>query len=264
VIEIATRIPDSVQRHIAGANIEPVTIGMSGNQIFRITRHNGSVSYLKIAPRPNEPEFHAEQLRLQWLHGRLPVPTVEAYTSDDTHTYLLLTAIPGVMSCDPRFAHDMPALVQSLAEGMRMIHAVTVADCPFDQSAATQLTRAKARAQAGLVDESDFDQRFQGKTSADVVNFLTAHFPATEDLVFTHGDFCLPNILLDPATSNITGFIDLSRAGIADRYQDIALATRSLAHNVGPGHHKALWDAYGLDKPDHDKLSFYLALDEFF
>jgi kanamycin kinase/aminoglycoside 3'-phosphotransferase-2 len=93
---------------------------------------------------------------------------------------------------------------------------------------------------------------------ASIIQYITEH------LVLTHGDYCLPNVLLDSATLRISGFIDLSRAGLADRYQDKALATRSLAYNWGPGHEQALWKTCGLDKPDQEKLSFYLALDEFF
>ena len=44
----------------------------------------------------------------------------------------------------------------------------------------------------------------------------------------------------------------------------IALATRSLAYNWGQGHEHLLWKTYGLDKPDQDNLSFYLALNQFF
>jgi aminoglycoside phosphotransferase len=136
--------------------------------------------------------------------------------------------------------------------------------CRFDQTASVQIERAKARAEAGLVDADDFDDRFRGKPISEVLSVLDSLRPATENLAFTHGDYCLPNILLDPTTYRISGFIDLSRAGIADRYQDIALAARSLRHNFGPGNEARLWNALKLDKPDHDKLSFYLALDEFF
>lgn len=237
---------------------------MSGSAVYRVAHPTGRTSYLKISPNPNDPEFHAEYLRLQWLEGRLPVPAVEAYTSDDSHTYLLLSQVPGLMSCDPFFERDIPALANALAEGIRMVQSVSITDCPFHQTAATQIARAKTRAEAGLVDVDDFDERFQGKPISDVITFMEILRPTTEDLAFTHGDYCLPNILLDPTTCQITGFIDLSRAGIADRYQDITLAARSLRHNFGPDSEQHLWNALKLDKPDHDKLSFYLALDEFF
>ena len=52
-----------------------------------------------------------------------------------------------------------------------------------------------------------------------------------EDLVFTHGDYCLPNIIYHEG--KINGVVGLSRVGIADRYQDISLFLRSFEFNVG-------------------------------
>jgi aminoglycoside phosphotransferase len=58
--------------------------------------------------------------------------------------------------------------------------------------------------------------------------------------------------------------VDLARAGVADRYQDLALAARSLEYNVGPGYASLLWEVYGLRDPDEAKIAYYQLLDEFF
>lgn len=69
----------------------------------------------------------------------------------------------------------------------------------------------------------------------EVLAGLLAVRPAEEDLVFTHGDPSLPNVILEASelTGFVTGFVDVGRAGVGDRYRDLALAARSLAYNWG-------------------------------
>jgi aminoglycoside phosphotransferase len=85
--------------------------------------------------------------------------------------------------------------------------------------------------------------------------------------VFTHGDYCLPNVVLleDGAGGfKISGFVDCVNAGIADRYQDLALCARSVAYNLGTEWVQPLFARYGLDRVDESKLAYYQLLDEFF
>ncbi len=258
------KLPPDLQNLLAGATWYEETMGCSGNQVFRITRRGEPTYYLKIAGYPNEDELLAEKERLIWLQGRLPVSVVHSWNTDDERSYLLLSEIQGLMSCDTAFKQDMPTLVHLLAEGMRMIHSVHIQHCPFDQRLAVKIELARQRVEAGLIDETDFDQQRQGMRAKEVFQRLIESFPFEEDLVFTHGDYCLPNVFIDASHTCINGFIDWGRAGIADRYQDLALATRSLTYNFGPGWEKLLWEAYGLETVDQDKIEFYQLLDEFF
>ncbi len=91
-----------------------------------------------------------------------------------------------------------------------------------------------------------------------------------EDLVFSHGDFCLPNVLFQ--NRKLSGIIDLVRAGIADKWCDIALCYRSLKNNCEGMYsgiktvdfnENDLFDALQI-KPDWDKIYYYILLDELF
>lgn len=257
-------LPTDIQYFCAQGTWQEITVGCSGTQVFRITHFQEPTCYLKIAVHPFEQELLAEKERLVWLQGRLPVPTVISYAIDNQHTYLLTSEMPGLMAYDERFAQDIPTVVRLLAEGLRMLHHVDITNCPFDETLSHKIVSAQERVRAGLVDELDFDEKRKGIHADTLLKQLLASQPKTEDIVFTHGDYCLPNILIDPESMKLSGIIDMGRAGIADRYLDLALAARSLPRNFGPGWEPLLWEAYGLETVDVAKIEFYQLLDEFF
>ena len=126
------------------------------------------------------------------------------------------------------------------------------------------LSQAYRNLVLGAVDTDDFDVERLGRSAESLFEELLTTRPASEDLVFTHGDNCVANVLIDPTTLRLSGFIDWSRASIADHYQDLALAARSTAYNFGEQWVAEFFRAYGIQEPDEAKVSFYKLLDEFF
>ncbi|MEZ4617116.1 MAG: aminoglycoside 3'-phosphotransferase [Caldilineaceae bacterium] len=161
------------------------------------------------------------------------MPRLLDYREDEDHTYLLMSAIPGIDAATLAVEGlmEMATLVAELAHGLRQFHETPIAACPFDQTLARELPHLQARTAQRLVDEDNFDEERQGRSAASLLTELLATVPTTEDLVLTHGDYCLPNILL--AENRVSGFIDLGWAGVADRYRDLALARRSIIRNCG-------------------------------
>lgn len=260
-----SELPVDLQYLLTGGTWQAISMGCSGNQVFHIARPNVPACYLKIATDPSQRELvTAEKERLDWLQGRLPVPSIYAFCSASVHTYLLTSEIPGLLACDPAFAQDIPAVVHLLAEGLRRIHRVDITHCPFDQRLASEIAYIQQRVAAGLVDIANFDDQHKGMSAAELFKLLIKSQPSTEDLVFTHGDYCLPNVLIDHPHGHINGFIDWGRSGIADRYQDLVAAARSLTRNFGPGWEPLLWEMYGLETLDTAKYEFYQLLDKFY
>lgn len=255
-------LPDALARRLGGASWQTVTVGMSDTHVFRLEQPDQPPRYLKIASLAAANPLQPEYARMHWLQGKLPVPGIEFFGADDQYEYLLLAALPGVMAFDQTLAEAIPQVVRILAEGLRLIHSIPLDDCPFAMGLDVRLAQAQARIAAGLVSGSDFELTNLHRSPQDILDEALATRPAKEDLVFTHGDYCLPNVLLHDG--HLSGFIDWGRAGIADRYMDLAIAARSLTHNWGAQWTTLLFKEYGLTEVDEAKVRYYILLDELF
>ncbi|MEI8412944.1 MULTISPECIES: phosphotransferase [unclassified Kribbella] len=89
-------------------------------------------------------------------------------------------------------------------------------------------------------------------------------FPG-EGKAVTHGDYCAPNVFVDPSSLHFAGILDLSRLGTGDRYIDLALMYGSLSGTLnpqygGPPAARHFVEAYGGD-PDDPRIAYYTDLD---
>ncbi|HET9110812.1 MAG TPA: APH(3') family aminoglycoside O-phosphotransferase [Ktedonobacterales bacterium] len=267
-------LPSEMRAALGGAEWQAVTIGMSGADVARLVTPGQPSRYLKLAHGPRVVELRAERDRLRWLHPRLPVPAVLGWAEREGEgaeqtAWLLLSEVPGRMACDPTMAADPARVVRLLAEGLWRMHQLSVAECPFDARLDQRLANAWWNIGAGLADEAAV--RVDHSVSAAA---LLARLVATRpneppaDLVVTHGDYCLPNVLLDPADERVIGYLDLGRAGVADRYQDLAIGARSVRYNLGEPWGQRFLDTYvsvsGVGPLDPERLEWYELLDEVF
>lgn len=255
------RLPPQIEPLVEGYSSQRVGIGESGARVFRLTREGSPALFLKCARGSAGAELIAEAERLRWLIGRAPVPEVVALSTESLQTCLLLTALPGRNAAEIEPERARTAVV-GLANALQGLHAQPITTCPFDQSLDTQIECARERTRAGLVDEEDFDEDRRGSSAADLLLQLERDRPPEEDSVLTHGDACLPNAIFEG--ERFAGFVDCSRSGIADRYQDLALAARSITRNWGAESTRLFFEAYGLPDPNPSKLAYYCLLDEFF
>ena len=257
--EALAKIPKNIESLIFGKSYTQETIGRSGSTILMFD--DAVLKIMSFNPRNDK-----AVAMLQWLSGKLSVPEVIYYDCDSNRQYLLMSRIFGKMSCDPYYLRCPEILFKCLAEAFDMLWSVDISDCPCDRSLDIQLSEAKSRIENGLVLEG-VDKRFP--SAAALLTWLENNKPDS-DPVFSHGDFCLPNILLKD--EHVSGFVDLDTAGVADRYQDIALCYKSLIRNTDGSFggiiysdvkSDGLFDELGIDL-DRDRLEYYLLLDELF
>ena len=254
-------IPSKWRERFPHALIEQQAIGESRADVFRLRQDDGTDLFLKSEPVEELGELADEIERLRWLRQMdMPAPAVLDEVTEHQRHWLLMTTVPGR---DLASASELSAeqVINILATALRTLHRVPVALCPFDHSLRRRIARAQEHVRAGLVDETDFDDERLGRSAEDVLAELLSTQPKTHDLVVTHGDACLPNFMALDA--GFSGFIDCGRLGISDRYQDLALAARSIERNLGLEWVKPFFELYGVE-PDEQRITFYCLLDEFF
>lgn len=258
-------IPDSIKSKIKDQKYQVDNVGMSSSNIMLF-----SDKVLKIQGICEETDN--EILAMQWLDGRLSVPEIIAHEKKNGKSYLLMTKAAGKMACDESYMSDPEQLTSFLAQALQTLWQVDISDCPLDWSLDRKLRAARYTVENNHADTENVESDTYGengfKDPEDLLRWLTANRPA-EELVMSHGDFCLPNIYIQDGKFT---FIDLGRTGIADKWCDIALCYRSLLHNysgkyggkVYPDYDpNMLFDKLGL-APDWEKIRYYILLDELF
>ncbi len=180
---------------------------------------------------------------------------------------MLSAAAPGVPMSELSGAAAASA-VAGLAELLASMHHLPIDRCPFRRDLDVLLDGAASAVEAGTVRADEFDAQRAGRTPTDLLALALRDRPATEDLAVCHGDACLPNILVDPESGQVTGIVDLGRLGVADRHSDLALAVRSLGDpQLNPGYGPAAAAEFLRRYPagaDPRLLDYYQLLDEFF
>ncbi len=256
--------PPSLLSLVQGYEWARDTVGESGDEVFRLYRPKDDADlYLKHGKAACAVDLAGEMVRLRWLGSRITVPEVRHFIASADEAWLLMTALPGrtayqVLETCPA---GRPALIGALATYLQQLHAIPVESCPFNSDHRLRLVEARWRLDAGLVDEGGFDTARRRRTAQEVWDEMTGLLPSMEDRVVTHGDFSLDNIIVDNGA--VVGCIDVGRAGIADRYQDIAILWNCLG-DFGPDAQDQLFAAYGIDEPDAKRIQFHLLLDQLF
>ena len=253
-------LPNQIKKHISGMEYEQNNVGCSQTGVYKFFTAT-QVLYLKVEPKSGELE--TEHRNMLWLQGKLPIPRIIEWVSENNVDYLLISEIGGKMLCDDFYLKNPALAVSLLAKGINLLKSVAINGCPINNGLHKKLNDAAENIRLDRVDMNDWETSSNGFSSPqDLLDFLNSNIPKNEELVFTHGDYCPQNIFAD--NDRLTGFIDIGRAGVADLWQDVALCIRSLWHNFNTKEYDdLLLKQIGIPL-NKEKLDYYILLDELF
>ena len=245
-------LPGQMQRHLNGFTTTGENWRTSSKaEVYQYRRADGAAVFLKVEADERAAGLAAECRHLEWLQGKLPVPKVLGYCCEGGREYLLTEALPGVAAHKGENRRQPGRTAQAVAEALKRIHAVPIADCPFDRRYPQLLDRARRFVERGWADGEEGNPETRLAAAAE-------RAPAAEDLVFTHGDYCLPNVLLQEG--GCSGLVDWGYAGVGDRYIDLAACASSVRRNLGEAWVPVFCAHYGLREPDQRKIDLYLGV----
>lgn len=253
--------PPAWSADLAGYSWVRQSGGCSGAAVFRLQASDRPLLFVKTESVSPFGELRNEAARLHWLAQRgIDCPRVLAEAWGDDRDWLLMSGVPGIDLASSRDLEPQE-IVDIVADALRALHQLDITTCPFDHRLDVRIAAARARMEAGLVDEEDFDEHHLQRTARDLFEELLARRPRHEDLVLAHGDAYFSNLLADNGC--FTGFVDCARLGVADRHQDLALACASIESDLGERWIEPFLQRYGAGR-DSERLAYYRLLDEFF
>lgn len=196
----------------------------------------------------------------QWLIGKIPIPVIIYQAIIDDISYLLMEKAEGEMLESTQYKNNPELLVRLAAKGIRKLQKVDISECVYNSTIECKLLEAREFIDSGVASSVDKSIYTEGMaTVEDVYRYLVENKPE-EELVFTHGDFCFNNYFTDG--EDITGYIDMGRGGVGDKYQDIAICVRQLRH-YDSKYVDLLFELLRIE-PNYFKIKYYILLDELF
>ncbi|XMB87021.1 phosphotransferase [Mycoplasmatota bacterium WC44] len=210
-------------------------IGRSESSIYLIKQDDYD-TYLKVG---NEDVKKLTKV-LEFLKDKdINVPTLIKSGLYNGQYYVLMSKCEGTMTyeLEPELA------VKVLATGLKRLHSIDISRCNIKYYDNELMTRVKEN----IMNNVSIDEQVK------LLGILDLKME--EDLVFTHGDYCLPNILFE---NDDISFIDLDRAGISDRYLDIVDCIWSIKYNFKSDIYVDLFlKEYGIEELNESKLQFF-------
>lgn len=225
-------------------------------RVYYIDKDGGF--FLKSAPK-NMLREEAELTR--FFHSRLLSAEVLAYESLE-RDWLLTRRIPGEDCLCPMYLEEPVRLCDTTARLLRMLHDTDRSGCPVPDRTAQRLNTARHNFETGNFDRSLFPDNWGYASAEEALRVIEENAVYLKSDTLLHGDYCLPNIILDDW--KFSGFIDLAAGGIGDRHLDLFWGIWSLSFNLKTDRYRDRFlDAYGRADVNEDLLRTVAAMEVF-
>jgi kanamycin kinase len=244
--------PEAVLPFFTGAEVYDSSSSPEA-RVYFIDKNGGY--YLKTAEKG---ALSREADMAKYFHGKKLAPDVLAYISEE-RDFMLTERARGEDMTLRKYLDEPKKLCDLSAAILRELHETDFSACPVQNHTARYVETAEKNRQKGAFDLS-FAKEF--KTADEAYAYFSANRHLLKNEVLLHGDYCLPNVMLEDW--RFTGFIDVGNGGVGDRHVDLFWGAWTLNFNLGTdAYRKRFFDAYGRDKVEEEKLRLIAAAEVF-
>lgn len=232
------------------SSLEKNNVGFSSSDVFMLKMKNGKDAVLKIQTLSSRNNLRDECERIKWLQGKVNVPEIYYYKEIANTKYLLMERKQGLS------AHKTENFAPKIGKVLRDIHNIDIKGCTFKQNAVNVLYKK-------AIDNIDIilpqvQEDYPEMSKEDILEFLKNNKP--KDRVLVHGDYSLPNILIDE--NGEVGLIDLGDVSISSKYFDFFYLRKSLIRNKKIDKLDELLKSYGRIKLNENYMKWIAIVDK--
>ena len=215
--------------------------------------------YLKSAPVGT---LSREAAMTRFFHSKGLGTEVLDYRTENGRDWMLTVRVPGEDCTHTNYISNPERLCDLTATLLRELHSVDTANCPIPNHTASYLALAEQNHRIGRYDASLFPDNWGYASADDAWQVIQNEGHLLENDTLLHGDYCLPNIMLNDW--RFSGFIDLGNGGVGDRHVDLFWGAWSLFFNLKTDRYRdRFFDAYGRDAINLDMLRVVAACEVF-
>jgi len=214
--------------------------------------------YLKIATKGS---LENEAKMTRYFHSKGLSAEVLAYEQNEKD-WLLTRRIPGADCIHAQYLANPKWLCDTTATLLRQLHETDHTGCPIPHRTENYLETVSHNYRMEHYDTSLFPDNWGYRSAEEAWNVVQSVAPYLKEDTLLHGDYCLPNILLD--NGQFSGFIDLGCGGVGDRHIDIFWGVWTLQFNLKTdAYGERFLDAYGRDRINPEILKSIGAFEVF-
>ena len=214
--------------------------------------------YLKKAQKST---LQKEAQLTHFFHTKGLGAEVLSYASLDAD-WLLTRRVPGEDCTWQPYMSEPVRLCDTTAELLRMLHETSFEGCPVPDRTADYLATAKRNFGQKAYDIDLFPDNWGYATPEEAWRVVEETGKYLQSDTLLHGDYCLPNIMLDDW--RFSGFIDLDAAGVGDKHVDLFWGIWSLQFNLKTDRYRERFlDAYGRENIQEELFRTVAAIEVF-